>query len=572
MLREAVGDLNRMRQILQVVVKHGFGDLLGRARIFERLGMKRPADEAATVEGLPQRLTRMLSELGPTFIKLGQILSTRPDLVPEAYLEPLRTLQDRAPPFPLEEVRRVLAADLGGTPESLFGEFAAEPMASASIAQVHRATTHDGQEVAVKVRRPGIEHSVRADLDILYYLAHLISAVVEDGGLLDPVEVVREFDRAIAQEMDFKREAATLRQFADNFRARASLLIPEPIERLSGAQVVTMTFLGGQHLSEVTPCSEQAQQAARCIVDGLYHQVLVDGVFHTDPHPGNLRFFPDGRVGLMDFGQVGRLTEEMRQNLMLLSLGVVLKDPDTIARMVYRLGRQEERADLGALKDDVEALLDGALTQKLGQIDAASVVRKLLDLSARHHIRVPADYVLLAKAIGTVDGTVRTLCPDIDMATLTAPYVKRLISDRFSLDDLRGGLGRTLLQLSGFLNEVPQQVSQILLDMEGGRLTLNVRDPEVARLRGAVRGLGMDVFWGLVAAGLLAGGLPALLGPGPTPGKAWWALGGALAIMAIATLRYYLTPALHKLNLRTWLERRWGEDAKRRGRRKGDSA
>jgi len=568
-LREAVGDLNRMRQILQVVVKHGFGDLLGRARIFERLGVRQPPPEAAPAESPAQRLTRMLCELGPTFIKLGQILSTRPDIVPEAYLDALRELQDRAPPFPLEEVERVVATDLGGPPRALFREFAAEPTASASIAQVHHAVTHDGLEVAVKIRRPGIEQTVRADLDILYYLAHLISAVVEGGGLLDPVEVVREFDRAIAQEMDFKREAATLRQFHDNFRPRASLVIPEPLERLSGAQVLTMTHLGGAHLKELAPCSELAGQAARAIVDGFYHMVFVDGAFHADPHPGNLRFFPDGRVGLLDFGQVGRLSEEMRQNLMLLALGVVLKDPDTIARMVYRLGRQEERTDLGALRDDVEGLLEGALTHKLGQIDAAGVVRKLLDLSARHHVRLPADYVLLAKAVGTVDGTVRTLCPDLDLGTLTGPYVKRLISDRFSLDDLRGGLGRTLLQLSGFLNEVPQQVSQILLDMEGGRLTVNVRDPEVARLKGAVRGLGMDLFWGLVAAGLLAGSLPALLSAGPTPGGALWALGGALGIMVIATLRYYLTPALHKLNLRAWLERRWGEDARRQGRRGG---
>lgn len=564
MLREAVGDLNRMRQILQVVVKHGFGDLLGRARLFERLGVKKSAPESNPGLSPAQRLTRMLCELGPTFIKMGQILSTRPDLIPEPYLAALRELQDHTPPFSLEEVRRVIQEDLGSEPELLFSRFEPEPLASASIAQVHRAVTRDEVEVAVKVKRPDIERAVRADLDILYYLAHLIEAVIEEGELADPVTVVREFDRAVAQEMDLAREARTLRTFHEAFRARGSLVIPEPLERLSGPRVLTMTFLGGRHLTELRECSELNQQAARNLIDGLYHQVFVDGLFHADPHPGNLRFFDDGRVGLLDFGQVGKLTDEMRSNLVLLALGVVLKDPDTIARQVYRLGSQQARVDLAELRTDVEALLEGALTKKLGQLDTASVIRKLLDLSARHHVRIPPDYVMLAKAMATVDGTVRGLCPELDVASLTAPYLKRLVSDRFSLDDLRGGLGRALLQLSGILNEVPHQVSQILMDMEGGRLTVNVRDPEVPRLRGALRAAGLDLFWGLVAAGLLAGALPVALQPGPVPRGALIALWAAGLIATIATARVFLSPVIRKLNLRVWLERRWGEEPRRK--------
>ncbi len=561
-LKEAVSDINRARQILGVMVKHGFGDLLQRGRIFERLGLRRPEGGGDRGRSTAQRVRRMLTELGPTFIKMGQLLSTRPDIVPDEYVQELRSLQDQAAPFEYDQVARVIREELGSDPLKLFSEFDQQPMASASIAQVHRAKTHDGIEVVVKVKRPGIERKVRSDLDILYYLAHLLEAVFEETSLYNPVDVVREFDQAIGFEMDLQREAENLRTFARNFRERETIVIPEPVDQLSSGSVLTMCCLGGLRLEEVEPGGELGRKAALNLIEGAYQQAFEDGFFHADPHPGNLRILDDGRVGMLDFGQVGRLTPAMRNTLILLGLGVILKDADTISRLVYRIGSQGVRVDLGRLKDDIQKTLESSLESRLDRIDTGQILRRLLDLSIQHKVRIPPDYALVTKALATVEVTVRRLYPDMDTAAVAGPYIKRLLVERYNLEDLRGGLLRTVLQLSNFLNDVPQQVSQILLDLEGGRLTVQVRDPEGSRMRNAVRGVGMDVFWGLVAAGLLAGSLPAFMRPDPPPAAAVLCLVGAGLIAVTATLRYFLLPVLRKVRLKPWLERRWGKDKK----------
>ena len=542
------------------MVKHGFGDMLQRGRIFERLGIRRPEGDGGRGKSTAGRVKRMLTELGPTFIKMGQLLSTRPDIVPDEYVQELRSLQDQAAPFGYEEVAKVISNELGADPEKMFKSFDKEPMASASIAQVHRAVTHDGLEVVVKVRRPGIERKVRADLDILYYLAHLLEAVFEETSLYNPVDVVREFDQAIGFEMDLEREAENLRTFAKNFKDRTTIAIPEPVEQLSSGNVLTMCCLEGKRLEEVEPGGDLGKQAALNLIEGAYQQAFEDGFFHADPHPGNLRILEDGRVGMLDFGQVGRLNPAMRNTLVLLGLGIILKDADTISRLVYRVGSQGVRVDLGKLKEDIQKTLESSLESKLNRIDTGQILRRLLDLSIQHKVRIPPDYALVTKALATVEVTVRRLYPDMDTAAVAAPYIKRLLVERYNLEDLQGGLLRTVLQLSNFLNDVPQQVSQILLDLEGGRLSVQVRDPESSRMRGAVRGVGMDVFWGLVAAGLLAGSLPSLLQPGPAPAASVWCLVGAGLIAVTATARYFLMPVIRKVRLKPWLERRWGKD------------
>ncbi len=558
-LRQAVGDLNRMRQILQVIVKHGFGDLLDRARIFERLRIRKPKTEEDRAHSPAQRFTLLLTELGPTFIKMGQLLSCRPDILPAEYITALSVLQDQAPPFPYAQVVKIIKKDLGQKPEDLFSAFEKEPMASASIAQVHRAVTKDGQDVVVKVKRPDIELTVRSSLDILYYLAHLLEAVAEEGALYAPTEVIKEFDRAIGFEMDLAREAQNLRSFAKNFHGRNNLVIPEPLDDLSGRNVLTMRRIKGLRIDQVEPGSDLAQKAAMNLIEGFFQQVFEDGRFHADPHPGNLLVLDDGRMGLLDFGQTGTLASAQRSTIVQLSLGIILKDADTVARLVYRIGSHSKRADLGKLKQDVEATLESTLEGKLDQIDTSQVLQKLLDLSWQHQVRIPPEFTLATKAMVTIEGVVRMLHPELDLANMAAPYVKRLMTERYSLDDLKGGAGRALLQLTNILNEVPQQMSQILMDLEGGRLCIQARDPEANLLRRSVRGIGMDVFWGLIAAGLLGGSLPALMSGDPIPTAALVGLGGTLLIAVTVTLRYFLAPAIRKLRLRSWLERRWDD-------------
>lgn len=558
MLRQAVGDLNRLRQILQVLVKHGFGDLLDRARIFERLKIKRPATDAEVSARSPaERLSRMLAELGPTFVKMGQLLSTRPDLLPGEYIEALSKLQDQAPAFPFEQVRRIVESDLGTPLEQSFKHFESQPLASASIAQVHLAETTGGQAVVVKVRRPGIEQTVRSSLDVLYTLAHLLEVVVSESQLFEPAEIVREFDRAMAREMDLQQEAQNLELFARNFAERSTMTCPQPLPELCGPNVLTMTRLSGRHVSTFTPNSAEARAAALNLIEGFYQQAFEDGFFHADPHPGNMVILEDGRVGLLDFGQMGRLGQGQRSTLVLLGLGIILKDADTVARLVYRVGAKGERVDLAEFRREVQEALEQSLEKRLDEIDSRALLQRLIDLALRHRVRVPPEFTLAVKALVTVESTVRRLAPDLEPGTVAAPYIKRLLVEHYSLDDVSGGLGRLALQLTSLAGEVPRQVSQILLDLECGRFTVQVEDRQAVHTRQVLRGLGIDIFWGLVAAGLLAGSLPVLLGASPAPAGAWVALAGSGLIAATVTGRYFLAPLWRRMGLRRWLERDW---------------
>ncbi len=564
-LREAIGELNQLRQILQVVVKHGFGDLLDRARVFERLRLKLPRTDEDRSRAPAERVARMLTELGPAFIKMGQLLSTRPDLLPPEYIEALSVLQDHTPAFDFEQVEEIIREDLGAAPEKVFAGFEREPLASASIAQVHAASLHDGRMVVVKVRRPGIEQTVRSTLDVLYTLAQLLEGATEETRLFEPSAIVREFDRAIGREMDFAAEAENLRTFARNFSARQNLICPQPIDELCTERVLTMTRMDGRRVDELEPGSEEARQVALALIEGFYQQAFEDGFFHADPHPGNLVVIEGGRVGLYDFGQVARLTSTERSTLVLLGLGILLKDADTVARIVYRIGSARNRVNLAELKQDIGQALESSLEKRLNEINATDVLRRLVSLALDHRVRVPPEFTLAVKALVTVEGTVRRLAPGLEPAQVATPYVKKMLVEHYSLNDLRGAAGRMLFQLSNFFGQMPQQLSQILLDLECGKLSVQVQDQQVPQLRRNLRAIGMDLFWGLVAAGLLAGALPSLLAEPPRAG-AWWAVALAGLIAATVTARFYLGPFWERLSLRQWLERRW--ERRRAGHRR----
>jgi len=409
----------------------------------------------------------------------------------------------------------------------------------------------------VKVRRPGIEQTVRSSLDVLYTLAHLLEVVVSESQLFEPAEIVREFDRAMAREMDLQQEAQNLELFARNFAERSTMTCPQPLPELCGPNVLTMTRLSGRHVSTFTPNSAEARAAALNLIEGFYQQAFEDGFFHADPHPGNMVILEDGRVGLLDFGQVGRLGQGQRSTLVLLGLGIILKDADTVARLVYRVGAKGERVDLAEFRREVQEALEQSLEKRLDEIDSRALLQRLIDLALRHRVRVPPEFTLAVKALVTVESTVRRLAPDLEPGTVAAPYIKRLLVEHYSLDDVSGGLGRLALQLTSLAGEVPRQVSQILLDLECGRFTVQVEDRQAVHTRQVLRGLGIDIFWGLVAAGLLAGSLPVLLGASPAPAGAWVALAGSGLIAATVTGRYFLAPLWRRMGLRRWLERDW---------------
>jgi ubiquinone biosynthesis protein len=555
MLKEAFQDLNRLRQIAAAAVRHGFGAYLARSRLKEVLGQEVPAvGDLPPADPNPHQFRLLLGELGPTFTKLGQLLSTRPDLLPAAWVEELAALQDDCPPLPLQDVRRVIEASLGAPVEDRFAFLDPAPLASASIAQVHRARTHAGEEVVVKVQRPDIRERIDADLGLLRYLARLLEAVVEETGVSTPTAIVEEFDRTVHEELDFENEARNARAMREAAAGRDFVVIPRVHDELSSPLVLTLDFIEGTRLNEVGPGSgHDLEKLARTIIEASFRQLFEDGLFHGDPHPGNILVLPGERIALLDFGLVGRLSQVQREALVTLILALALKDPGAVTRILDRLGTTDSRVPFGEFSADVKRILDAYLGLKLGEIRTSSVLRDLLDLAVRHRIKVPQEYAVLAKASMTVEGTIRRLYPGLDVLEVGLPYARELMLARFSPQDASGALMKSLLKLQGLAEDVPAQLTQILADLERGKLKVLVRSHDAEEIGRRLSAVGVLLFLGLIASSLLVGGL-VIVATSPRP-----ALGIASLVagfgLAGAALLFHWAPPVRKIGLRRFIPR-----------------
>src|SRR6267378_1462064 len=362
---QAVKDLQRLREISAVVVRHGFGELLDRSRLWDVLGRREPGERPSPAEmraTSARRFRETLADLGPTFIKLG-----------------------------------LIEQGLGRPAAELFAHIEPEPLASASIAQVHRARLLDGESVVVKVQRPAIEQQIRSDTDLLSYLARII----ED--------------------------------FAKTHAGRELVVIPRVLRTHSSRTVLTLEELVGVKLKTVLedPAAEGVDRKAlaRNILDASFHQLFADGLFHGDPHPGNVIVLPGNRLGLIDFGLVGRLSKGMQESIILLVLAISLRDPDTVARLLYKVGVPDERINLHQFRADIHDILDRYLGLKLSEVSSTTLLNELTDLALKYRIKIPKEYAVLSKASATTEGIIRQLDPDLDVAQVALPYAKQLLVD-----------------------------------------------------------------------------------------------------------------------------------------------
>ncbi len=558
MLERAFQDLNRLRQIAAAVAKHGFGAYLARTRLRDVLPREAPVEGGALPP--PDRTTaarfrRLLAELGPTFTKLGQLLSTRPDVLPAHWTEELEALQDDCPPLPIKKIRAEIERGLGRPIAELFAELQEEPLASASIAQVHLATTHGGERVVVKVQRPDIKDRIESDLALLYYLAKLLEAVIEETGIYTPTGIIEEFDRTVHEELDFRNEARNATAMFEAAKERELLVIPRVHEELSGETVLTLDYVEGTKVSEVTAeAGFDLERIARNVIDAAFRQLFEDGLFHGDPHPGNLLVLPGDRIALVDFGLVGRLSRVQREALVTLIVAVALRDADTVARILNRVGVPEAHTPILVFREDIRGILERYLGLKLDEIKTATLLRDLLDLAVRHRIRVPKEYAVLAKASITVEGIIRRLYPKLDILEVGLPYAKELLLARFNPGDASSTLMKSLLKIQGLTEDLPGQLAQILVDLESGKFRVNVHSEDVDRVGLHVRALGVMLLLGMLAAGLTTGGVVSLAVGGPT----WLgagALGLAGALAAGAAAYHVVTLRLRKISVRRLLSR-----------------
>lgn len=497
-----IRDLGRLREITAVLARHGFGHLLRGA------GLEVDGESIETKLPVGRRIRMVLTDLGPTFVKLGQVLSVRPDIVPRDILDELEKLQDEVPAAPFDEVRDALETELGAPLPDLFQSFEETPLASASIAQVHRAVLHDGEEVAVKIQRPGIEAKIRSDLHILYSLAKLVTGTVQIPGLYTPVGIVQEFEAAIHLELDFLQEARAAARFRENFSGHPQVTAPLVHRERSTGRVLVMELLRGRRIGALRGEGDPARVAIRQLIDATYQQVFEHGFFHGDPHPGNVLVLDDGRLGFLDFGLTGTLTAEMQDVIISLFVALVQQDPETLALTLYRAGATDGRVDLKGFKREIERLMvkyHGATLEQLG--DKASLV-EFIQVAARFQIRLVPEYAVLARTASILDGIARELVPDADIVQEVAPYAARLAARRLAPDRMSADLVRLLQHAQLAVRDVPIGLNQLMVDLERGSLSIRTVDPEAEVLREEIRHAGIRVALAVAGSAL---GLGAVL-------------------------------------------------------------
>ncbi len=469
-------DIPRVRQILVVASRHGFGHLVeqtGLQRVLSfgrRLVTFRKQPPAYHRLHAPERLRLMFEELGPTFIKLGQVLACRPDLLPLEYAKEFSKLTDAVAPFPFAEARDIIEKDLGAPLDSLFTSFESKPIAAASIAQVHRAVLPDGREVMVKVQRPNIEENITRDISILRGIAQLIDAHVQELKPFNVPGIVEEFNRTINKELDFFIEGSSAAQLRNNFKDSDTLTIPEVHAGLSSKRVLVLERIEGVRIDDYAGIERMGFDRRDVALKGagaFFKMVLQDGLFHADPHPGNIFVLPDGKLGLVDFGIMGRVTEENREHFASVLVALAGHDYDALARQYVNLGfMSEESADIDQfkrdLKEDLAELLEPYYGMTIRQIDFGTYVDRVTRLLHRHKLKIPQNLYLMDKALLTLEGILKQLDPAFDYFAAAQPYVEELVKRRHHPRQLLRTAQKNFTALSDMANNLPRQLRSVV--------------------------------------------------------------------------------------------------------------
>ena len=480
MLRETVShlkDLPRYRQILATLMRYGYQDVVAALHLEK---MVRPIERVAWGAGVPphdrpRRLRLICEDLGPTFVKLGQVLSTRPDLLPEAYTSELSSLRDDVRPFPYAEAEAILAEEYGRPPAEVFAAIDPVPVASASISQVHRATLRDGRVVAMKIRRPGIEKLVQADLDILKNLAQLAERRLPFLAPYSPVALAREFERTIKREMDFNVERRTIERCQVQFAADSTAHIPFVVKEFSTGRVIAMEFIGGVGPNDQEGLRRLGVAPGDVAVRGariLLTQIFRFGFFHADPHPGNLRVLEGCVIAPLDYGMFGQLDAVTRERIADLLSGLMAQETDRVLRALDALEIRGEHVDPRALRRDAAELVAAYSDLTLDNIDLGVLLKELITFIRTHHLHIPPDLVLLIRALVTIDGVGRTLDPHFDIARELYPFLRQLTLRRFHPWRILTQTLRTAEDFQRVATLLPEVLGQSLESFKRGELTV----------------------------------------------------------------------------------------------------
>ncbi len=485
MLGKRMKHAHRYQEIISAFLRNGFGYIVKELGLTEMLSIPRKMaglNNDVSSRTIGQRIRTFLEDLGPTFIKLGQIASTRRDIIPEHIIVELEKLQDRVPPFPFEQVHSIIENELGDQLDRLFAEFNETPLATASIGQVHWARLHTGEEIAIKVQRPNIRPIIETDIEILEDLARLMESRLSWAKRYRLYEMIEEFSKALQAELDYHVEGNNSEKIANQFNNQANIRIPDIYWDFSTKKVLTMEYIKGTKISqlkELDLLGYDRKIIAKRVTNSMLHQILIEGFFHGDPHPGNMMVLPDEVVVFMDFGMVGRLTSDMKYQLASLVISLKRGDTSGIIKAISKMGILPDQINMSLLRADVDELKDKYYHLPLSQISLGEAVNDLFTVSFYHQIQIPADMTMLGKALLTVERVVADLDPDFNMVQAAEPFGQRLLLDRYHPKKIVKNTWNQLIEYTEIITELPKNIKDFSDTLKKGKFRLEVTMPDI---------------------------------------------------------------------------------------------
>ncbi len=539
------GHRERYKEIAAILSRHGMGYLVGILGLEHRVPFQRDLlghERRGAPYTRPEHLRLALEELGATFVKLGQLLSTRPDLLPPEYQAELAKLQDAAPPVPGDVVRELVAQELGQGPEQAFASFDVDPLAAASIGQAHAATLHDGTEVVVKVRRPRVVEQVEEDLEILQNLAAHAGRHWQAAADYDLVALADEFAQTLRAELDYLREGRSADRFAADFAGDPDVHIPRVFWETTTSRVLTLERIRGITVSDLDSLDAAgidrhalAQRATRVTAEMIFES----GFFHADPHPGNLFIEAGGRIGLIDFGMVGELDERLREQLGHVLIALAGRDYDRFTDVVLELGVARVAVSRAALRDDLVRLIAPYEGRPIGEIAFGRLIQDVFTVVRQHRLRLPRELVLLLKMVVMNEGMAAQLDPEFQLGEILAPYAQRLVARQLSPAVLAQRLAQAGIAAAQLGLELPEQLRRLLAVLDRGDLEAHLRTDELGPLVARAERLGNRLVAGVLAAAFIQG-LAELMAVDPKRWRQWEGPLFAGGLGAASTLGAYL--------------------------------
>ena len=521
-LLKGVRDINRLNQIILVLFEGGFGYLLNKIKLGHKVPLRKKLKlRLATDKLKPEARVRLILEkLGPTFVKFGQLMSVRPDLIPKKYIREFEKLQDDVEPVPFKEIGKIIEDEFGQPINKIFRSFGKEPIASASVSQVHKAVLKNGKKVAVKVQRPKIKNVIETDIEIMGVIAELIQKHSPELAKFNPVGIVNEFAQWTEKEFDFKSEARNAKRFYKNFKGSRTVFIPKVYEEYSTGKILTLEFIDALDIRNLVEIKKRKLNLDKVIKNGfdaILTQVFIHGFFHADPHPGNILVLSNSRISFVDFGIVGRFNDDLKRKSIDLCYGIIEQDSERIVDVFLEMSNiKDGEVNKDEFRERVKDVIEPLQGSELEDIKLSHILEEILDIALKYKVKIPIDFVLFGKTIITLEGIALEYDPKFNIVTNIKPFIGKLIKRRLSPKKVAKDFFRSAIKFKGLLERLPGETEEVLKKLKDGTVKVDVEDTDIKRLSLEIDKSSNRLVYGMIIAALLVASALTIQVSGPT--------------------------------------------------------